>query len=442
MTSCIFIFRRDLRIVDNTGLNYACTEYDKVYPIFIFTPEQITHNEYRSDNAVQFMIESIKELPTVTCFYGDTISVLKKLISDNNIDGIVVNEDYTPYSKKRDTSIEKLCYSLDIYFDAISDIMLQPDNFKADGTVYKIFTPFYNSAEKKSVKKVSIYKPKNLKRLQGGMSVHQINNLYTENKNIAIRGGRKNGIKTLSTIKNFKKYNTDRNIPSINTTRLSPHLKFGTISVREAYYKFKSVLNNNNELVKQLYWRDFYLRIIDQFPDIKKSNTRPNFNKMKWTKNKKYLDAWKQGNTGFPLVDAGMREMNETGFMHNRVRMVVATCLIYNLHLDWRDGERYFSQMLIDSDVSNNNGNWKWIAGIESFSNDYYKAMSITSQTKRFDPDCKYIKKWIPELKNIDKKYIINRDMYGEHYDSEYPDPIVDEKTTRLSMIKYMKKYI
>jgi deoxyribodipyrimidine photo-lyase len=441
MTSCIFIFRRDLRIVDNTGLNYACTEYDKVYPIFIFTPEQITNNEYKSNNAVQFMIESIKELPTVTCFYGDIITVLKKIILDNNIDGIVVNEDYTPYSKKRDMLIVKLCDSLDIYFDNKQDIMLQPDNFKADGTVYKIFTPFYNSAEKKSVQKVSIYKPKNLKRLQGGMSINQINNLYTENKNIAIRGGRSNGIQTLSNIKKFKKYNTERNIPSINTTRLSPHLKFGTISVREAYYKFKSVLTNKNELIKQLYWRDFYLRIIDCFPDLKKSNTRPNFNKMKWDKNKNFLDAWKKGNTGFPLVDAGMREMNETGFMHNRVRMVVATCLIYNLHLDWRDGEKYFSQMLIDSDVSNNNGNWKWVAGIESFSNDYYKAMSVTSQTKRFDSDCEYIKKWVPELEYADKKHILNWDVYSTEYD-DYPDPIVNEKKTRADMIKYMKKYM
>ena len=440
MTSCIFIFRRDLRAIDNAGLNYASANYDKVYPIFIFTPEQITINEYKSNNAVQFMIESIQELPTVTCFYGSVIKVLKKLIVANKIDGIVVNEDYTPYAKKRDAGIAKLSKSLDIYFDKIKDVMLQPDNFKEDGTAYKIFTPFYNNAVKKGVEKVS-GKPKNLKTLKGGLTAQQIKKFYSENKNIAVRGGRNSGIKILSNIKKFKKYNSERNIPSINTTRLSPHLKFGTISVREAYYKFKSALTNNNELIKQLYWRDFYLRIIDQFPDLKKSNTRPNFNKMKWGKNKKYLDAWKKGVTGYPLVDAGMREMNTTGFMHNRVRMVVATFLIYNLHLNWRDGEKYFSQMLVDSDVSNNNGNWKWIAGIESFSNDYYKAMSVTSQTLRFDPECEYIKKWVPELKDIDIKHILSWEKYSKEY-SDYPDPIVDEKSTRAYMIQYMKKFI
>jgi deoxyribodipyrimidine photo-lyase len=440
MTSCIFIFRRDLRTIDNTGLNYASANYDTVYPIFIFTPEQITNNEYKSNNAVQFMIESIKDLPTVTCFYGDVIKVLKKLILSNKINGIVINDDYTPYAKKRDSEIAKLSKSLNIHFDKIKDIMLQPDNFKADGTAYKVFTPFYNNAVKKAVEKVS-GKSKNLKTLKGGLTVQQINKFYDENKNIVVYGGRKIGIKILSSIKKFKKYNSDRNIPSINTTRLSAHLKFGTISVREAYYKFKSALSDNNELIKQLYWRDFYLRIIDQFPNLKKSNTRPNFNKIKWITNKKYLDAWKKGETGFPLVDAGMREMNTTGFMHNRVRMVVATCLIYNLHLDWRDGEKYFSQMLVDSDVSNNNGNWKWVAGIESFSNDYYKAMSITSQTLRFDPECEYIKKWIPELKHLDKKYILNWAKYSSEY-NDYPDPIVDEKSTRLYMIKYMKKFI
>lgn len=443
MSSAVFIFRRDFRMVDNSGLIYASKNYKKVYPVFIFTPEQIKKNKYRSDNAVQFMIESIKELSTVSCFYGDNIKVLKKIITDHKIDGIVVNKDYTPYSKKRDEKIMKLCKKMNVTFTQCSDLMLQSENLKADGTAYKVFTPFYNNSKKINPNKPNIYKVKGLKKCKNAMKINDINNLYKKNNNIAVKGGRKNGIKILNRIKKFKNYNKERNFPSIDTSKLSAHFKFGTISIREAYYKFKTKLGINNELIKQLYWRDFYMRIIDHYPKLNKSNTKPKLNKMKWKKNKKMLDAWKEGKTGFPLVDAGMRELNETGFMHNRVRMVTATFLIYNLHIDWREGEKYFSQKLVDSDVANNNGNWKWVAGIESFSNDYYKAMSISSQTKRFDSGSKYIKKWVPELKDIDSKHLSNWDKYHEEYcPDDYPDPVVDGKQTRIDMIATIKKYI
>lgn len=443
MTSAIFIFRRDLRVVDNTGLIYAAKNYDKVYPIFIFTPEQISSkNSYRSCNAVQFMVESIKELPTVSCFCGDNIKVLKRLINDHSIDGVVVNRDFTPYSKKRDKAIQRLCDDMDVEFEEIDDLMLQPDNFKADGTPYKVFTPFYNNSKKALPDKPSKYKVKGLKRCKGAMKSNQIDNMYRVNPKIAATGGRTAGMKILNSIQKFKKYNDERNYPAINTSRLSAHLKFGTVSVREAYYKFRGKLGSNNDMLKQLYWRDFYMRIVDCFPKLNVSNTRPGFNEMKWKKSKKMLDAWKKGETGFPLVDAGMREMNETGFMHNRLRMVVATFLIYNLHIDWREGEKYFSQKLVDSDVANNNGNWKWVAGIESFSNDYYKAMSITSQTKRFDSEAEYIKRWVPELEDVEVKDLMNWGKYYEDYDlGDYPEPIVDEKTTRAEMIKTMKMY-
>jgi deoxyribodipyrimidine photo-lyase len=430
--------------VDNTGLNYACSNYKTVYPIFIFTPEQIKTNPYKSDNAVQFMIESIKDLSTVSCFYNDNIKALKSIIKSkkDEIEAIVVNEDYTPYSVKRDKAIEKLCKKEDIEFVQCTDNMIQPDNLKSDGTAYKVFTPFYKNAKSKKVDAPSKYKPKGLKLLSGRMKDSEITKLYKKNKDLVINGGRTNGIKALNSVGRFKSYNKNRNFPSINTTRLSAHLKFGTISVRETYAKFKSKLGSSNELLKQLYWRDFYMVIVKHYPKLNKSNTVEKLNKIKWMHNKKKLDAWKEGKTGFPLVDAGMREMNKTGFMHNRLRMVVATFLIYNLQIDWRDGEKYFSQMLVDSDVSNNNGNWKWVAGIESFSNDYYKAMSIESQTKRFDEKGKYIKQWVPELKDVDSKHLADWSKHCDNYDVDYPDPIVDEKETRKDMIAKYKKYM
>lgn len=437
----IFIFRRDLRFYDNTGLIKALSESDVVYPIFIFTPEQIKNNRFKSDNAVQFMVSSLLELKSTAYFYGDNVKVLTKLVKNNGIDRIYVNEDYTPYSVKRDNKIRKLCKKLEIEFIECTDLLLQPDNYKKDGNQYLIFTPFYKNAEKKKVDKPVKNGCKNYKKMTGGLKKGDLKKFYEHNDELILNGGRKEGLGILRGLVKFKNYNKERNIPSINTTRLSAHLKFGTLSVREVYYKFMKVLGKKNDLVKQLYWRDFYMRIIFHFPDLYKSNTRPEMNKIKWNNTSK-LSKWKEGMTGIPIVDAGMREMNETGFMHNRVRMIVATFLIFNLGINWKRGEEYFSQKLIDSDVANNNGNWKWVAGVEKFSNDYYKAMSMESQTKRFDPDGEYIKTWCPELEDVEAKHLYNWDKHNSKYDVDYPKPIVDIFETRKDTIKLYKKYM
>lgn len=438
---CIFIHRRDLRYNDNTALINACNDHDRVYPIFIFTPEQVKDNEYKSDNAVQFMVESLLELNKTAFFYGDVIKVLRKLITENDIDAVYVNEDYTPYSKKRDKLIKELCDTMEIQFSSFTDLLLQPDNLKKDGTPYLVFTPFYRNAAKKRVDKVN-NKRLTLTKMRGGLTDTALKKYYKKNPNIAIRGGRNNALKILNNLDDHKKYNKTRNIPSIETTHLSPHLKFGTVSVREVYHKMRSKLNSGNDLIKQLYWRDFYMTILNTYDDLKKSNTRDDMNTIRWSRSKSKLDAWKNGMTGFPIVDAGMRQLNTTGFMHNRVRMITATFLIYNLHIHWREGEKYFSQMLIDSDIANNNGNWKWIAGIETYSNEYFKAMSVVSQAERFDEDAEYIKKWIPELEDIESSDLLDWEENHEEYDVDYPSPIVDSKSTRKIMIEKIKKAI
>ncbi len=406
MSEAIFLFHRDLRTADNIGLIETCRKYDIVYPVFIFTPDQITNNSYKSDRAVQFMINSLKEIDLpISFYYGDTLKVLKKI----NIPVVCFNRDFTPYALHRDNLIKK-----NFQVDEYDDVLLNPPEnvLKADGYPYMKFTPFYKNA-----KKIKINKPikfafhHKCKSLKGKVD---FNKFYKKTPSL-LTGGRKEAMKLLARIPN--NYTTTKDFPSKRTTNLSAHLKFGTISVREAYWKFYG------DLRKQLYWRDFYMNMLYHFPNLNGSYTR-NF-KFNWKR--RGLDEWKQGKTGVPIVDAGMREMNATGFMHNRARMIVATYLIFNLNINWKEGETYFSQTLTDIDLASNLGNWKWIAGIETYSNDFYKTMNVITQTKRFDPDCTYIKKWCPEYKNMTPKEIFQISP-------------IDIKQTRLDFLEQFKK--
>lgn len=446
----LFIFHRDLRKEDNIGLIKSIQQSTIVYPIFIFTSDQVTSkNKYKSDRSVQFMVESLQHLEKsvpVSFFYGDTHQIVAKLLKSNiGFTHFSFNKDFTPYALKRDTKLIKLAQKMGIEVTVYDDITLHPmeNCLKKDETPYKIFTPYFNNASKlkvdKPVKWMSSYQSK-CKKISG-TTLKSINTAsFYEPLEIEIKGGRIEGLKILSKITKWSKYNTTRNFPEIPTTQLSPHLKFGTISIRETYHQFKSKLGSRNELVKQLFWRDFYMTMLFYFPDYHKSVTKPQMNNIKWNYST-HLSKWKKGTTGIPIVDAGMRQLNQTGYMHGRVRMIVATFLIYNLGINWKEGEKYFSQKLVDADVANNLGNWKWVAGIESYSNDYYKAMSMTSQMERFDPDCNYIKTWCPELEEVPPKDIINWETKWEEYkEVKYPKPIVDTKTSRQEMINEYKK--
>jgi len=460
----IFIFHRDLRVYDNLALIEALNTSKIVYPIFIFTPQQVSsQNKFKSDTSVKFMIDSLKdlkdELKQITFYYGDTTNIISSLISNKNnlsVSQVIWSRDFTPFAIQRDTELKKMLESKNILVKEIDNISLQPleKTLKIDKTPYKVFTPFYNNAKKIPVDKpipISKIQMKQFKSISTNdeITLQEMENKFVKNPapEQLIFGGRKEGLKNLNNINNFTKYNQERNFPAIPTTYLSPHLKFGTISIRETYWKIYQKLGTNNDLLKQLYWRDFYMSCIYYFPDktYSKSITRPEMNNIKWSYSNTFLQSWKDGKTGFPLVDAGMRELNHTGFIHNRVRMVVATFLIYNLHLHWKYGEEYFSQKLIDIDVSQNQGNWRWVAGIESYSNDYYKAMSIASQTEKFDSNGIYIKKWVPELKDVKSEDLCNWEEKYKLYDLKslgYPEPIVNSKETRKKMIENMKHAI
>ena len=424
-SSAIFIFHRDLRKEDNIGLIQTAKTHDIIYPIFIFTPEQVTDNPYKSDNSVEFMCNSLSELDDfITLFYGDTISILKRLVKKIKPTTIAFNRDYTPYALKRDNKI-RITFEPNINVISYDDICLNPPEatLKSDKTPYKKFTPFYNHCKTLEVLPPIKYNITNSKKIKT-VSIN-LEKFYKSNKNILVRGGRKEGLRLLKPIPN---YNETRDIPSIPTTHLSAHLKFGTISPREAYAVF------NTDLRRQLYWRDFYMMIIFYYPNLYGSYTQTKYNDLSWKND--HVKEWKMGKTGFPIVDAAMTQLNTTGYMHNRCRMIVATFLIYNLHVNWKKGEKYFSKRLVDCDISNNLGNWKWVAGIESYSNDYFKAMSIVNQAKRFDPDAVYIRQWLPQLKNISTKALLDPEKYKI---PNYPEPIVNSSETRKQWIAKMK---
>lgn len=445
----IFIFRRDLRLDDNTGL-IKCLEMSKsVIPLFIFTNEQILHNDYKSNKCVKFMVNSLDDLSAqlakkkakLNYFYGDNIKVIQKILGSNNIDAIFVNQDYTPYSTERDKLIMDLCNDNNIAFNSYEDILLNPINSiqNGSGSIFVKFTPYFNRAKSIPINKPTKNKYTNYSKL-AKVSTKKFK-LY-DDENLEIEPGRKGGVKILKNISLHKDYNTDRNKLCQSTTNLSAYIKFGCLSIREVYYIIRQELGVKNDLIKQLYWRDFYYNIAYSHPEVfsNKGALKPIYNNIKWESNKAMAKKWMEGKTGFPIVDAGMIEMNTTGFMHNRARLIVASFLVKLMLVNWKVGEKYFAQKLVDYDPCVNNGNWQWVAGSGADAQPYFRIFNPWAQSKTHDPDCKYIKKWLPALKDVDNKHIHEWDIYHSHYDVTYPSPILDYKECKQKALDAYKK--
>lgn len=456
----IFIFRRDFRLADNKGLIAALTESDTVIPIFIFTPQQVTNNKYKSDNCVQFMIESLEDLnkelnskgSRILYFYGQPNDIIEKLIKDKKlgVDSIYVNMDYTPFSIKRDEGIGRVCKKYNVAFQSIEDVLLNPVGsiLTGGGDIYQKFTPYFTKAKRVKVDNIERNNRSNYlnkKNKLKGEFRGDINKFYDSyNDQIAVNGGRKEGLKILKSVNQFKNYNTKRNDLTYETTRLSAYIKFGCVSIREVYHTFKDKLGAHNDLIKQLYWRDFYYNIAYDFPYIFSSygNLKTNYDKIKWENNRTYYNKWKAGKTGFPIVDAGMREMNATGFMHNRSRLIVSSFLIKLLLVDWKLGEKYFAQTLVDYDPSVNTGNWGWASGSGADAQPYFRIFNPWLQSKKYDPDCEYIKEWVPELKDVDSKHIHEWYKYYDddnNKDVDYYKPMIDYNKRKEKGIKAYK---
>jgi len=451
----LFIFRRDLRIVDNNGLNLLSEHCKNIYTIFIFTPEQVTNvNKFKSDNSVQFMIESLESLESqisnkggkLYTFYGHNEKIISQCIKEFNINIVCFNLDYTPYAVKRDQEVIDLCKKMETYVIYDHDYYLHEPGSILTGskTPYQKFTPYYEAALRKK-----IASPKttvgNLhfayvkKTIPGRISLNEAMQKFTkQNNDILVHGGRENAIKKLKTsFREQSHYASSHNDLSKSTSELSAYIKFGCVSIREVHHLFKS----RREFIRQLIWRDFYANILYSFPRVLGHAMKEKYNKIRWHYNASWFEAWREGMTGFPIVDAGMRQLNTTGYMHNRARLITASFLVKTLLISWEHGEKYFAKKLTDYDPASNNGNWQWIASTGADSQPFFRIFNPWEQAKNYDPDAKYIKRWIPELKDVPVKDIMNWgdvDVLKSHKDIKYPKPIVDySKQKKLVLQMY-----
>ena len=428
----IFIFRRDFRIYDNTSLNLLKKTYPnmKILPIFIFNKNQIepSKNPYYSSNAFEFMCDSLLEIPSLNCYLtNDDISILKELQSKFEINAISFNLDFTPYAIKRDKKIINWCNSQKIEIIREEDYTLHKIGtiVKDDGKPYQKFTPFY--------KKGILIKPNDVNNekfdfiIDNSTNINPSSFIKKRNPEIKVKGGRENALKILKKLKEgvFDNYDEDREYPYLDkTTKLSAYIKFGCLSIREIYYS----LPTNHGIIRELFWKDFYANISYFFPYIFGNSFLKKYGNIKWDNNEELFKKWKDGKTGFPLIDASMRQLNTTGWMHNRCRMLVSCFLVKNLFIDWRIGERYFATKLVDYDPSSNNGGWQWSASTGTDSQPYFRIFSPTIQMKKYDKDCRFIKKWVDELKDVDNKIILNWET--KQIPNNYMKPIIDFKTT------------
>ena len=451
----LFIFRRDLRIEDNHGLHLLSNYCETIYTIFIFTPEQVSNaNEFKSFNAVQFMIESLKDLSKsirekggkLFTFYGTNEKVIKECIESFKIDIVCFNLDITPYARERDEEVIQLCEKMRTYVIYDWDYYLhEPDQIlNGSGNPYQKFTPYYELAKKKKVDGLLRYSSyhfaKSSSAVKNEISLEEAFQKFVkkENPHLLVHGGRTLGLLVLKNgVKTQHHYSVFRNNLSKNTTLLSAYIKFGCVSIREVYYAFRG----NHELVRQLYWRDFYSQIMYHFPHVLKHTLKPNYDKIKWPQNERWFQAWCKGLTGFPVVDAAMRQLVVTGWMHNRGRLIVSSFLVKTLLVNWKKGEKFFAQSLVDYDPANNNGNWEWIMGGGADSQPFFRIFSPWEQGKRFDPECKYIKEWVPELRELEPRVIHNWDREWSNFKNiDYVKPICDYKKQRELIIHLYKQ--
>jgi len=496
-----FIFHRDLRIQDNKGLIELCKLCDIVIPIFVFTPIQVDNdkNNYKSLHSVRFMIESLSDLNDslnnrLLTFYGELTHVLKRIYSIVKFDYIGFNQDITPFSKNRSKTIKKVfdtdnckVYSYNDYYLC----NLDDETLLRDGNPYVKFSAFerraieylINNTENILIdERTQIIKNKIIKNNDNEFIKLKNIDLYISLENAYIKfiyptnnkcckgvlsydfnvesmeiwkGERKTAINILDKIRkgDYDKYNSMRNDLNYNTTQLSAFIKYGLISIREmatSILKIKinreTKLNYNklkeNSLFRQLIWREFYAMILYHIPRVLKEPFQKKYFNMKWENNTSWTQKWKEGRTGFPIIDACMTQLNTTGYMHNRGRLIVSSFLIKILLTDWRIGEHYFASMLVDYDPSNNNGNWQWVAGTGTDSMPYFRIFNPWIQSEKYDTDAKYIKQWLPQLQDIPAKHLHEWYKYYMEYDLKninYEKPIVDYKERVKNTIKVYK---
>jgi deoxyribodipyrimidine photo-lyase len=464
MSVHIFIFRRDLRINDNLALNALlkrCEEGEVILPIFIFNKEQIDaqYNKYYSKNGVEFMIQSLKSLSSqlhkrLNFFEGkndlDILDNIQLQLTKQKLalKSIVFNIDFTPYAVKRDESILKWCESRNIMAETMEDYTLLPLNCftTINGTFFSVYTPYYRKflLHKNSIPKVERCNFKKLHKnlftsYLGTVKETQIDHYYQNKKNeqLFVKGGRKAADVILDKIREgqFTDYEKLRDYPSLDgTTRLSAYLKYGCISIRETFEAIEETHGIEHGLIRELIWREFYANVTFNKPhvlngQIGKENLafKSKYDAIKWEQNDEWFEKWCKGETGVPLVDAAMRQLNTTGWMHNRCRMIAACFLVKDMLIDWRRGEQYFATQLVDYDPSSNSGGWQFCSSTGVDAQPYFRIFNPYTQSKKFDVNCDYIKKWVKELQDVPPLDIHKwNEVYPKYENNlKYPKPVL-----------------
>lgn len=420
----IFWFRRDLRLVDNIGFSNALKGKLPVVPIFIFD-DNILKELPKNDARVNFIYDSLLSMhqeikennSALKIYHGKPKEIWQDILNDFDVQNVITNRDYEPYALDRDRKLAKFFEEKEIGFHTYKDqvIFEKEEVVKDDGNPYTVYTPYKNKWYSHFTEEM-LTVPKAFKDNLLEYEAHfpSLEDIGFEKSEIKVKPY------NLEELDNYAK---TRDIPSMDgTSYLSPHLRFGTIGIRQLMSK---VGMNKTPFINELIWREFFMQILYHFPKVVNNNFREKYDGIKWRNNNEDFEKWCKGETGYPMVDAGMRQLNQTGYMHNRVRMVTASFLVKHLLIDWRKGEAYFAQKLLDYDLSANNGNWQWAAGTGCDAAPYFRIFNPTSQLEKFDKQREYVKQWIPELDS-----------------DKYPQPMVDHKFARERALAAYKEGI
>ncbi|WP_400078370.1 cryptochrome/photolyase family protein [Winogradskyella sp. R77965] len=427
----IFWFRRDLRLDDNAGFYEALRSKHPVLPIFIFDSE-ILDKLPKNDARVTFIHKALQGMRQtlqdeydsgIAMYHGKPKEIYKELLKDFKIDTVYTNHDYEPYAKERDQEIEQHLEEHNIGFKTFKDqVIFEKDEVvKKDGDPYKVYTPYMRTWKEKfkTIDLEIFYTNSYLKNL---VEHSRLPNLSLSDIGFETSQQHISEYEVTPTL--IQQYEETRNYPAKDaTSRLGPHLRFGTVSVRKMIKK--AIAEKNEIFWQELIWREFFMQILWHYPHTEDKAFKPKYDRIEWRNNEEEFKKWCEGKTGYPLVDAGMRQLNETGFMHNRVRMLVGSFLCKHLLIDWRWGEAYFAEKLHDYEMASNVGNWQWVAGSGVDASPYFRIFNPTSQIQKFDKNHEYIKKWVPDYQEL-----------------TYPKPMVDHKEARQRCLDIYKSAV
>lgn len=426
MENVYFWFRRDLRLTDNVGLMNAIGSGKKVQCVFIFDAN-ILDQLPEDDARVTFIHDQLSSIDkalkkngsSLLVRKGSPVEIWKELLADDSFSEIYVNRDYEPYARERDKQVYEYCEANGIIYTSYKDQVIFERNevVKDDGKPYTVYTPFKKKWRSHFRKEMINEAKVNLNPasfVQKQYALPSLEEIGFKRSEITVEPY------TLNVVPD---YDLMRNDPAADkTSYLSVHLRFGTVSIREI---IRQTMDVNATFVDELIWREFFMQILFHFPDVVTNNFRRKYDGIQWRNNEAEFKQWCEGNTGYPMVDAGMRQLNKTGYMHNRVRMVVASFLCKHLLIDWKWGEAYFAEKLLDYELSSNNGNWQWAAGTGCDASPYFRVFNPTSQMEKFDPKLTYVRRWIEDFDEL-----------------TYPQPIVEHKMARERAIQTYKEGI